>query len=45
VTGSAVRLEFESLALDPPDLDANAFRPRTPPDARVERVAGEGEET
>lgn len=45
VTGGAVRLEFESLALDPPDLDADAFRPRTPPDTRVERVAGEGDET
>jgi hypothetical protein len=43
VTGSAVRLEFESVALDPPDLDARAFRPRVPREARVERVAGLGE--
>jgi hypothetical protein len=43
VTGSAVRLEFESVALDPPDLDGAAFRPRVPQDARVERVGGEGE--
>jgi hypothetical protein len=44
-TGAAVRLEFESLALDPRDLNADAFRPRTPPEARIERVAGEGDET
>jgi hypothetical protein len=45
VTGGAVRLEFGSLTLDPAGLTAEAFRPRTPPDARVERVPGEGDET
>jgi hypothetical protein len=43
VTGGAVRLEFESVALDPPDLDPRAFRPRVPQEARVERVAGLGD--
>jgi hypothetical protein len=44
-TGSAVRLGFETVVLDPPDLDARAFRPLVPPDARVERVAADGEGT
>jgi hypothetical protein len=40
-TGGAVRLEFDSVELDPRDLDDGAFRPRLPAGARVERVGEE----
>jgi hypothetical protein len=44
-TGGAVLLEFERVTLDPRDLEADAFRPRLPPDARTQAVGGPEEGT
>ena len=40
VAGGSVLLEFDSLTVNPAGLDARAFRPLTPPGARVETVDG-----
>jgi hypothetical protein len=40
VAGGSVLLEFDSLTVNPPGLDSRAFRPLTPPGARVETVDG-----
>ncbi len=42
-SGGTVLLEFERVTLDPADLNADAFRPHLPPDARTQRVGGSGE--
>ncbi len=41
-TGAALTLEFEKLAVNPADLRADAFVPRTPAGARVVAVGGDG---
>ncbi|HET8538457.1 MAG TPA: hypothetical protein VFL83_01165 [Anaeromyxobacter sp.] len=45
VTGASVTLRFEKLAVNPTDVRAEAFRPRTPAGARVVAVGGGGNAT
>lgn len=42
-SGGTVLLEFERVTLDPGDLQADAFRPHLPPDARTQPVGATGE--
>jgi hypothetical protein len=40
--GGTVRLDFDTLSVNPPDVDGRAFRPRLPPDVRIVEVAAPG---
>jgi hypothetical protein len=44
-SGASVTLDFEKLAVNPTDLRADAFQPRTPPGARVVAVGAGGDAT